>query len=100
MCKRRETFQLGRRQATQFSNDFAIRREQTEFASAANGYNVANPYQRFLELHLSEIPTEPFEHAENAEHAAHEGTPFLLTVSVTIAILAVLTVNRRQSGDN
>lgn len=36
-----------------------------------------------------ELPTEHFEHAEHAEHAAHSGTPFLLTVSVTIAILAV-----------
>jgi hypothetical protein len=36
-----------------------------------------------------ELPTEPFEHAEHAEQAAHAGTPFLLKVSVTIAILAV-----------
>ncbi|WP_448952855.1 DUF4337 domain-containing protein [Labrys neptuniae] len=30
------------------------------------------------------------EHAEHAEHAAHAGNPFLITVSVTIAILAVV----------
>ena len=36
-----------------------------------------------------ELPTEHFEHAEHAVHAVHEGVPFLLTVSVTIAILAV-----------
>jgi hypothetical protein len=40
---------------------------------------------------MSEEPAqEPFEHVEHAEHAAHIGTPFLLTVSVTIAILAVV----------
>ena len=37
-----------------------------------------------------ETPSEPFEHAEHAERAAHDGSPFLLKVSVTIAILAVL----------
>ena len=35
-------------------------------------------------------PEEHFERAEHAEEAAHEGTPFLLVVSVTIAILAVV----------
>lgn len=35
-------------------------------------------------------PTEHLEHAEHAEHAAHSGDPFLVTVSVTIAILAVI----------
>ncbi|MBI1869286.1 MAG: DUF4337 family protein [Methylocystis sp.] len=34
-------------------------------------------------------PSEHFEHAEHAEEAAREGAPFLLVVSVTIAILAV-----------
>ena len=37
-----------------------------------------------------EAPAEHFEHAEHAERAAHDGSPFLLTVSVTIAILAVV----------
>jgi Domain of unknown function (DUF4337) len=37
-----------------------------------------------------EAPSEPFEHAEHAEKAAHDGSPFLLKVSVTIAILAVV----------
>ena len=37
-----------------------------------------------------ETPTDHFEHAEHAERAAHDGSPFLLTVSVTIAILAVV----------
>lgn len=37
-----------------------------------------------------ETPAEHFEHAEHAERAAHEGSPFLLKVSVTIAILAVV----------
>jgi hypothetical protein len=36
-----------------------------------------------------ESPTEHFEHLEHAEHAAHSGDSFLLTVSMTIAILAV-----------
>jgi hypothetical protein len=40
-----------------------------------------------------EAPTEHFEQAEHAEHAAHVGTPFLLTVSVTIAILAVIAAS-------
>lgn len=35
----------------------------------------------------------PFEHAEHAEHAAHIGTPFLLIVSVTIAVLAVVAAS-------
>ena len=35
-------------------------------------------------------PMEHMEHAEHAEHAAHSGDPFLTTVSVTIAILAVV----------
>ncbi|MGO4338397.1 DUF4337 family protein [Labrys sp. KB_33_2] len=33
---------------------------------------------------------EHLEHAEHAERAAHDGNPFLITVSVTIAVLAVL----------
>ncbi len=37
-----------------------------------------------------DTPAEHFEHAEHAERAAHEGSPFLLKVSVTIAILAVV----------
>jgi len=37
-----------------------------------------------------ETPADHFEHAEHAERAAHDGSPFLLTVSVTIAILAVV----------
>jgi Domain of unknown function (DUF4337) len=40
-----------------------------------------------------ETPTEHFEDAEHAEQAAHEGSPFLLTVSVTIAILAVVAAS-------
>lgn len=36
---------------------------------------------------------EHFEHAEHAEQAAHEGTPFLLVVSMTIAILAVVAAS-------
>lgn len=39
---------------------------------------------------MSESPTEQFEHAEHAQHAAHSGDSFLGTVSVTIAILAVI----------
>ncbi len=39
---------------------------------------------------MDESPTEHLEHAEHAEHAAHSGDPFLTTVSVTIAILAVI----------
>ncbi len=35
-------------------------------------------------------PIEHMEHAEHAEHAAHSGDPFLMIVSVTIAILAVV----------
>jgi hypothetical protein len=38
----------------------------------------------------AESPQEHFEQVEHAEHAAHTGTPFLLIVSVTIAILAVV----------
>jgi hypothetical protein len=38
-------------------------------------------------------PNEVFEHVEHAEDAAHEGTPFLLVVSVTIAILAVMAAS-------
>ena len=33
---------------------------------------------------------EPHEHKEHAEHAAHSGDPFIIKVSATIAILAVL----------
>ena len=35
-------------------------------------------------------PTEHFEHAEHAEHAAHSGDPFMIQVSITIAMLAVI----------
>ena len=38
-------------------------------------------------------PNEVFEHVEHAEKAAHEGAPFLLIVSVTIAILAVMAAS-------
>lgn len=38
-------------------------------------------------------PQEHFERAEHAEKAAHQGTPFLLVVSMTIAILAVLAAS-------
>ena len=38
-------------------------------------------------------PNEDFEHVERAEDAAHEGTSFLLVVSVTIAILAVMAAS-------
>ncbi len=52
-------------------------------------------------LHIDEKETEmtdasPQEHLERAEHleeAVHEGTPFLLVVSVTIAILAVVAAS-------
>ena len=37
-----------------------------------------------------ESPTEHFEHAEHAEHVAHSGDQFLMTVSMSIAILAVV----------
>ncbi len=39
---------------------------------------------------MSESPTEHFEHAEHAEHIAVSGDRFLMRVSVTIAILAVV----------
>jgi len=42
---------------------------------------------------MSEMPTEHFEHAEHAEHARHEaehGNPFMGTVAMTIAVLAVV----------
>ena len=39
---------------------------------------------------MSESPSEHFEHAEHAEHASLLGDPFLMQVSVTIAILAVV----------
>ncbi len=39
---------------------------------------------------MTDSPTEPFEHAEHAEHVAHSGDRFLMQVSVTIAILAVV----------
>lgn len=43
---------------------------------------------------MSEAATqEHLEHAEHAEHAAHTGTPFLLVVSMTIAILAVVAAS-------
>lgn len=38
----------------------------------------------------SESPLEHHEHAEHAEHAAHSGDPFVVRVSATIAILAVI----------
>ena len=41
----------------------------------------------------NETPTEHFEAAEHAEQAAHEGAPFLSTVSVTIAILGVVAAS-------
>jgi heme/copper-type cytochrome/quinol oxidase subunit 4 len=40
-----------------------------------------------------QTPSEHFEHAEHAEHALQERSPFLLTVSVTIAILAVVAAS-------
>jgi hypothetical protein len=40
---------------------------------------------------MAESPTENFEHAEHAHHAAEAGDPFLTRVSVTIALLAVMT---------
>src|SRR6516165_10944507 len=39
---------------------------------------------------MTDSPTEPFEHAEHAEHVAHLGDRFLMQVSITIAILAVI----------
>ena len=39
---------------------------------------------------MSESPAEHFERAEHAGHAAESGDSFLVTVSVTIAILAVV----------
>lgn len=38
---------------------------------------------------MSESPTENFEHSDHAAHAAHLGDPFLIKVSLSIAILAV-----------
>jgi hypothetical protein len=40
---------------------------------------------------MSENPTEFHEHMEHAEHAAHENNPLITAVSITIAILAVIT---------
>ena len=40
---------------------------------------------------MSESPTEHFEHAEHAEHVAASHDPFLARVSITIAVLAVLS---------
>src|SRR5450755_2590274 len=37
-----------------------------------------------------ESPLEHHEHTEHAEHAAHSGDPFIIKVSATIAILAVI----------
>jgi hypothetical protein len=39
---------------------------------------------------MTDSPTESFEHAEHAEHVAHSGDPFLMKVSITIALLAVV----------
>jgi hypothetical protein len=39
---------------------------------------------------MEESAFEHHEHAEHAEHAAHSGDPFIIRVSVTIAILAVI----------
>jgi Domain of unknown function (DUF4337) len=39
---------------------------------------------------MDESPLEHHEHAEHAEHAALGGDPFIIRVSVTIAILAVI----------
>ena len=39
---------------------------------------------------MEDATQEHLEQAEHAEHAASEGNPFLITVSVTIAVLAVL----------
>lgn len=38
-----------------------------------------------------DVPLEAHEHAEHAEHAAHAHDPFISRVSITIALLAVLT---------
>ena len=38
---------------------------------------------------MGDSPQEDLEHAEHARHAVHEGDPFLIRVSVTIALLAV-----------
>ena len=42
---------------------------------------------------MDDSPNEDLEHAEHARHAAHEGDPFLMRVSVTIALLAVLAAS-------
>jgi hypothetical protein len=39
---------------------------------------------------MDELPTDHFEHAEHAHHVAETGDRFLMRVSITIAILAVL----------
>jgi hypothetical protein len=39
---------------------------------------------------MTDSPTEPFDHVEHAEHVAHSGDPFLMQVSITIALLAVV----------
>jgi hypothetical protein len=40
---------------------------------------------------VSELPLETNEHREHAEHAAHAHDPFVTRVSITIAVLAVVT---------
>jgi hypothetical protein len=40
---------------------------------------------------MEESALEHREHVEHAEHAAHSGDPFIVRVSVTIAILAVIS---------
>ena len=40
---------------------------------------------------MSELPLEHVEHRDHAEHAAHAHDPFITRVSITIAMLAVVT---------
>lgn len=42
---------------------------------------------------MSDSPTEHFDHLEHAEHVAHLGDRFLVQVSVTIALLAVVAAS-------
>ena len=49
-----------------------------------------------------DAPLETVEHTEHAEHAAHAKSPFITLVSITIAVLAVVTaiVGSRDTVEN
>jgi hypothetical protein len=42
---------------------------------------------------MEESAFEHHEHSEHAQHAAHSGDPFIIKVSITIAVLAVLAAS-------